>query len=224
MIAAQIRLQYHGFRGEAEHVRRAYEQMETSAIEAGTSWQVETWSAISINLFGALWHDVIITKRALRETQRMKVNCPRSSATRSRPRRRTCCAAASRATAQTCTSRVLAKEAPLSRIGWSVSSGLLAEAYNQLGMHAEAKALCERVLAAVDADDRPYYAMRIVLEVPYAMALSALRRARARGGAPREPARLLRGRRQPGRARHRARSAGAHRASRAAIASASPST
>jgi hypothetical protein len=174
MIAAQIRLQYHGFRGEAEHVRRAYEQMETSAIEAGTSWQVETWSAIAINLFGALWHDVIITKRALRETQRMQTELPSlaryalsSEATyllrRGQPRE---CA--------DLYEPMLAQEPPLSRIGWSVSSGLLAEAYNQLGMHAEAKALCERVLSAVDVEDRPYYAMRIVLEVPYSLALSAL--------------------------------------------------
>lgn len=174
MIAAQLRLQYHGFRGEAEPVRRAYEQMETAAIEAGSSWQVETWSAISINLFGALWHDVIITKRALRETQRMMVDLPSleryaitSEATyllrRGQPRG---CA--------DLYEPVLAKEKPLSRIGWSVSSGLLAEAYNQLGMHAEAKALCEHVLAIVDPADRPYYAMRIVLEVPYAVALSAL--------------------------------------------------
>jgi tetratricopeptide (TPR) repeat protein len=174
MIAAQIRIQYHGFRGEAELVRRAHEQMESSAIEAGSAWQVETWSAIAINLFGALWHDVIITKRALRETQRMQVQVPSleryaiaSEATymlrRGQPR-----------DCVTLYESFLPEEPPLSRIGWSVSSGLLAEAHNQLGMHEEAKALCEAVLAKVDAEDRAYYAMHIVLEVPYAMALSAL--------------------------------------------------
>jgi tetratricopeptide (TPR) repeat protein len=174
MIATQIRLQYHGFRGEAEQVRKAYERMEACAIEVGSSWQVETWSAIAINLFGSFWHDIIITKRAMRDTQRMVPELPslkRYAITseavylmrRGQPRD---CA--------DLYEPLLAAEAPLSRIGWSVSSGLLAEAYNQLGMHQEAKALCERVLATVSLEDRPYYAMRIAIEVPYGVALAAL--------------------------------------------------
>jgi tetratricopeptide (TPR) repeat protein len=140
----------------------------------GSSWQVETWSAIAINLFGAFWHDVIVTKRALRDTQRMVPELPslkRYAITseavylmrRGQPRD---CA--------DLYEPLLAEEPPLSRIGWSVSSGLLAEAYNLLGMHEEAKALCERVLATVGAEDRPYYAMRIAVEVPYGVALAAL--------------------------------------------------
>jgi len=174
MIATQIRLQYHGFRGEAEQVRSAYERMEACAIEVGSSWQVETWSAISINLIGAFWHDIIITKRALRDTQRMVGELPslkRYAITseavylmrRGQPRD---CA--------DLYEPLLAAEPPLSRIGWSVSSGLLAEAYNQLGMHKEAKELCERVLATVHVEDRPYYAMRLAVEVPYGVALAAL--------------------------------------------------
>lgn len=174
MIATQIRLQYHGFRGEAELVRKAHERMEACAIEVGSSWQVETWSAIAINLFGSFWHDIIITKRALRETQRMAHELPslkRYAITseavylmrRGQPRD---CA--------DLYEPLLAQEPPLSRIGWSVSSGLLAEAYNQLGMHREAKELCERVLATVSVEDKPYYAMRIAVEVPYGVALAAL--------------------------------------------------
>jgi tetratricopeptide (TPR) repeat protein len=51
---------------------------------------------------------------------------------------------------------------------------LLAESYNQLGMHAEAKAVCERALSLIDPEDRVYFAMRIELELPYAVALSSL--------------------------------------------------
>ena len=174
MIATQIRLQYHGFRGEAEQVRAAYERMEACAIEVGSAWQVETWSPIATNLFGALWHDVILTKRSLRDTQRIAAELPslrRYAITseaiylqrRGQPR-----------DGADLFEPLLAEEPALSRIGWSVTAGLLAEAYNQLGMHAEAKALCERVLSTVPLEDKPYYAMRIAVEVPYAIALAAL--------------------------------------------------
>jgi serine/threonine protein kinase/tetratricopeptide (TPR) repeat protein len=174
LIASQIRLQYHGFRGEAEQVRNAYERMEAAAIRAGSSWQVETWSPIAINLFAALWHDIVIVKHMMHETRRQAAEIPsiaRYALTaealyllrRGQPR-----------DAVELFESVLAQEAPLSRIGWSVTSGLLAEAYNELGMHEEARALCERVLSTVSAEDRPYYAMRVPVEIPYALALSAL--------------------------------------------------
>jgi tetratricopeptide (TPR) repeat protein len=174
MIAAQLRLQYHGFRGETEQVRRAYERMENCAIQTGSSWQVETWSAISINLFATLWHDVIIAKRAMRETQRMKDDLPSlaryalsSEGTyllrRGQPRE---CADVYE--------RLLAAEAPLSRVGWSTCHGLLAEAYNQLGLHAQAKTVCERALSMIAPEDRVYFAMRLDLELAYAVALSGL--------------------------------------------------
>jgi hypothetical protein len=148
--------------------------MEACAIEVGSSWQVETWSAIAINLFAAFWHDIIIIKRALRDTQRMVPELPSLKRyaiaaeavyllRRGQPR-----------DAADLYEQLAAEEAPLSRIGWSVSAGLRAEAYNQLGMHGEAKALCERVLATVSLEDRPYYAMRMAIEVPYGVALAAL--------------------------------------------------
>jgi hypothetical protein len=174
MIASQLRLQYHGFRGEAEQVLKAYERMEACAIQAGSSWQVETWSAISINLFASLWHDVITAKRAMRETQRMKNGLPSLERY----------AISSEATyllrrgqARECADLyepLLAAEPPMSRIGWSTSSGLLAEAYNQLGMHREAKALCERVFAEVGTQDRVYFAMRMPVDIAWAVAVAAL--------------------------------------------------
>ena len=148
LIAAQLRLQYHGFRGETEQVREAFEQVETRAIQTGYAWQVESWAAIAVNLFGGLWNDVILTKRSLDETERLRHEIP----TLDRYAR------SSRATyllqrgdPRECIEvylPMLAQEAPLQRIGWSVSCGLMAEAHNQLGEHARAREICERVLAA----------------------------------------------------------------------------
>jgi hypothetical protein len=174
LIAAQLRLQYHGFRGETEPLRHAFAQMEASAIHAGHTWQVETWAAIAVNLFGGLWHDVIITKRSLDETERLMLDVPSlaryaasSKATyllqRGEPRE---CAEVYET--------LLARERPLERIGWSVSSGLLAEAYNQLGEHARARQICEQVLAVADPLDALYSGLRLSLEIPFCNALCAL--------------------------------------------------
>ncbi len=174
LIAAQLRLQYHGFRGETEQVRAAFEQVEARAIQTGYAWQVETWAAIAINLFGGLWNDVILTKRSLDETERLRHEIP----TLDRYAR------SSRATyllqrgdPRECIEvylPVLAQEAPLQRIGWSVSSGLMAEAHNQLGEHARAREICERVLAAADPEDGAYYAFRLPVELPLCYALAGL--------------------------------------------------
>lgn len=174
MIAAQLRLQYHGFRGETEQVRKAYERMESCAIQTGSSWQVETWSAISINLFATLWHDVIIAKRAMRETQRMKDDLPSLTRYALSSEGTYLLRRGQPAECAEVYERLLAAEQPLSRIGWCTCHGLLAEAYNQLGMHDKAKAVCERALSVIAPDDRVYFAMRIELELPYAVALSGL--------------------------------------------------
>ncbi|HEX2677616.1 MAG TPA: hypothetical protein VHM19_13275, partial [Polyangiales bacterium] len=174
LVAEQLRVQYHGFRGEAEEVRKAQESMEGCAIQLGFSWQVETWSAIVINLYGALWQDLIVSKRALDETARMAHEVP--SLTRY--------AITSDATYQLLRGKprecielyksVLPKEKPLERIGWSVSHGLLANAYNEVGEHGQAKAICETVFATVDPADEPYCGMRLPTEIAYAFALAGV--------------------------------------------------
>ncbi len=174
LVAAQLRLQYHGFRGEAEQVRRAFEQMEAYAIQAGSGWQVEIWSAITINLFATTWGDVILAKRAMDETERILDELPsveryaitsRAAYLLLRGQPRDCA---------DIYDRILPNEPPQSRIGWSVSHGLWADALNQLGQHERARALCEKVFATVDPQDAAYYAMRIAVELPYATALASL--------------------------------------------------
>lgn len=174
LVAAQLRLQYHGFRGEAEEVRRAYERMETCAIQAGSSWQVEIWSAITINLFAAVWGDIILAKRSMDETERILDEVPsveryaitsRAAYLLQRGKPRECA---------DIYERLLPREPPLSRIGWSISHGLWADALNQQGEHERARQLCEKVFATVDPEDVVYYAMRIEVELPYAVALASL--------------------------------------------------
>jgi tetratricopeptide (TPR) repeat protein len=176
LIAAQLRLQYHGFRGETDPVRAAFVQLEARAIESGHGWQVETWAAIAVNLFGGLWNDVIMAKRSLDETERLCVEIPslRRYALSSRATY-----SLQRGEPHACIETyvaMLAEERPLERVGYCVSNGLLAEAHNQLGDHARALQICERALALSDPDDAVYYGLRLPAEIALCNALAGLGR------------------------------------------------
>ncbi|MDH5670741.1 MAG: AAA family ATPase [Myxococcales bacterium] len=174
LIAAQLRLQYHGFRGEVEEVREAYERMETAAIRAGCSWQVEVWAPLAVNLFGALWQDLVIAKRTMTETRHLGRQAPgleRYEVTAEAVYELT------RGNAGGCVARLeslFPNEQPLERVGWSADMGILAQAHNELGDHESAKRVCEEVLAVADPRDASYYAVRIAFELPYAIALASL--------------------------------------------------
>ncbi|HVW27610.1 MAG TPA: protein kinase [Polyangiaceae bacterium] len=50
MAADQIRMLYHAFRGESEHVQRYRERVELFAVQGSTTWQAELfWPALLIN-------------------------------------------------------------------------------------------------------------------------------------------------------------------------------
>ncbi len=174
LIAAQLRLQYHGFRGEAEQVRRAYERMEQCAIQAGSGWQAEIWSGITINLFATAWGDIVLAKRSMDETERIRAELPSIERYALTSRAAYLLQRGKFGECADIYKRLLPQEPTQSRIGWSVSHGLWAEALNQLGDPGQARSLCEKVFVTVDPEDAKYYAMRIDVELPYARALALL--------------------------------------------------
>lgn len=174
LIAAQLRLQYHGFRGEADAVARATAQMEACAVQTGYSWQVEAWSAITINLFGGLWRDVLVTKRAMDESGRLaqevrslEYHAKNAKAIyvleRGQPR-----------DAAKLLEDALANERPFERIGWCTMSGMLAESLNRLGEHRRAQQLCEDRLRERDPEDAVYGGLHLPLELALINALAGL--------------------------------------------------
>jgi hypothetical protein len=173
LIAAQLRLQYHAFRGESEQMKAAFTQMEACAVQSGYTWQVQTWAAITVNLVGGLVNDLMMIKRALDETERMAVEV--SSLERY--------AASSRALyllqrgmPRECIevyTEMFRHEAPGERAGWSASCGLLAEAHNQVGEHQRAKQLCEGVFRQ-NPDGAVYAGMRLPADLAYIAALTSL--------------------------------------------------
>ena len=174
LVAAQIRLQYHGLRGEVEQSRRAFADLEACAVRSGSTWQVQTWAAVTVNLTGTLLQDLMMTKRSLDETERLAPEIPslaryaqssKGAYLLLRGQPRECIDVLE---------RMFQAEAPFERTGWSPSRGLLADAYNRSGQHERARQICEHVFEHAEPEDARYSAQRLMVEVAYAFALASL--------------------------------------------------
>ena len=174
LAAAQLRRQYHGFRGETEEMARAAGQVEALALRTGSAWQAETFSAIITNYFASLWHDLMTSKRALDETERIAVEVPSLERYAMSSRAVYMLARGKPSDCVTLYDRLLEKEARRERIGWSASIGLLAEALNQLGEHTRARQLCEEALATREPGDEIYVHLLLPVHTSLVAALGAL--------------------------------------------------
>jgi tRNA A-37 threonylcarbamoyl transferase component Bud32 len=163
LIACQLLRVYHTFRGDAEAVREANARVDGYALQTGTTWQVEMWSAIFTNYAAAMWGDPVDAKQALDETERLAAEVPslqryalssRGLYHRLRGQTREASAALE---------QVMAQERPFERIGWSPVAGVLADAYNAAGEYARAKELCERVQREAEPGDAIYIALGLPL-------------------------------------------------------------
>ena len=174
LAAAQLRRQYHGFRGETDEMNRAASQVEALALRTGSAWQAETFSAILTNYMASLWHDLMTSKRALDETERIAVEVPSLDRYVASSRAVYMLARGKPNECVALYERMLEKEQPRERIGWSASNGLCAEALNALGEHARARTLCEEALAKLEPGDEKYVHMLLPLHTSLVAALGAL--------------------------------------------------
>src|SRR5204863_70542 len=67
-------------------------------------------------------------------------------------------------------------QVPRSYIGWGATMGYLARGYNELGRHAEARDVCEQVLARLTDADREYVSHFLLLELEHSIADAELGR------------------------------------------------
>jgi hypothetical protein len=174
LIAAQLRLQYHAFRGEPEHVKAAFARMEACAVQSGYTWQVQTWAAITTNIVGGLLHDLMMAKRALDEAERVADEVPSLERYVQSSRGTYLLLRGMPRESIEVFEEMFKHEAPGERAGWTIACGSLADAYNQVGDHARAKQVCERVLQTNDPGDAVYAGMRLTVDLAYVVALASL--------------------------------------------------
>jgi tetratricopeptide (TPR) repeat protein len=176
MVAEQVRANYHANRGEVEQAEHYRRRVEQHAIDAGTAWQAETWSSSSMTNAATITRDVIGIKRATQDLDRLSTRIPRLelfanlarsayATMRGEPRR-----------AVELGERVRAEHPPMSYIGWSAAEANLAWAYNELGEHEKAVAICDETLARLSDEELSYVAFRLRLLTHRAVAVANLGR------------------------------------------------
>jgi hypothetical protein len=185
MIASALRSIHFANRGDLVQARFHREQVDVYAIQVGSSWQVELWEAAAMILVYGQLGDVT---DMLRVADRLDELAKQYPSLELYARLSRMCLVFVRyddgslqLDAETSVPstlnemlELLASMPDRSFIGWGIAHGSTARALNYVGRHADAKALCERALACLTADDRPFVTLFLQIELERACAEAGL--------------------------------------------------
>jgi hypothetical protein len=171
MSADQVRMMYYGNRGNVEQFHHYRQQVEMHAIQRGSAWQVETWTCSGLITVYLRTGDVGGLKDCVEQLKRLSAEVP---SLRIAYLRALGAYLQLRGTPQEALPILGQEEKPGAVLGWSRGEGLRARAYNSLGQHAQAKAICIATLARLSADDRAFCALNLGTEIELARAEAGL--------------------------------------------------
>lgn len=175
MIASQIRYLYYMNRGHFATAARHRDEVEMHAAHVGSAWQVETWEAASLIPVYTVLGDVDAMTRVKASLEELAKTVP-SLRFYSRLAGYALMLVLGDSLEESlhAFSEEIASHPPRSFIGWATSKAFIARAYNQLGHHAEARALCAPALAFVTEADREYVSLFLWLDIEMANADAGL--------------------------------------------------
>lgn len=177
--ATQIRMLYHGGRGELAQAEDCRKRMELHAIQTGSAWQVEV--TVPLTLAGVYFWlgDVVGLKRATEQIEQLAVRFQSPSLERSARLARANFLLLRGSTEEAIAAyrAVLDETPPRGFLGQARGLGHLADACNRLGRHDDALRVCEDALSHVRPQDRRFVRMFLVLEIQLALAEAGLGRA-----------------------------------------------
>ena len=173
MIASQLRFLYYTMRGEFAKAAPHREQVELHAAHVGSVWQVETWEAPALILITTALSDIVGGTRTAHRLELMSRSVP-SLKRHTRLAKQGVMLAGGEAGYTASVAAEYATHKPRSYIGWAATMGFLARGYNELGQHAEAKAVCERTLSHVTEADREYVSLFLLPDIELAIADAGL--------------------------------------------------
>jgi hypothetical protein len=191
MIASQVRALYHAYRGELELAREQAREVELHALQLGTASQVELWEPAAMILAYTTVGDVVELRRVAERLRALAPSVPSLARYAQlaelaldyvrwiavEPASLTVEASDNRKNAEAFVERaapLIESAEPRSFIGWGATCGYLARALNALDHYAQARAVCEKALATLDAEDRAFVALFLDLELELAVAEAGL--------------------------------------------------
>ena len=153
VIAEQIRLLHHAYRGESEQVQVYRDRVEQLAVQGNATWQSELfWPAMLINA-DVLTGDTVAARRTSEQLTRRSQEVPSLSVYAQAAH------AAYLALRGDLDESIAAYEAllpqlpPKRRVAWLTTRAYFAEALNWAGKHARAKQLLQEALAHTQPSD-----------------------------------------------------------------------
>jgi hypothetical protein len=174
MIASQLRALHHVSRGEFTLAAKHRELVELYAAHVGSAWQAELWEGAALFICYANASDVAGMMRVADQLPNLSASAPGVALYARLARLALRVLRGDRTAADAMAADADLMCAPRSFVGWSTCRGMLARAYNQVGEHAKAKAVCEAALALVTAEDRDYAGMFLMLDLELAHAEAGL--------------------------------------------------
>jgi hypothetical protein len=144
------------------------------AAHVGSAWQVETWEAVSLIPVYTALDDVDAMTRVTARLEELARTVP-SLKFYARLARHALTLLLSHSPEEIVAhAKEVTGHAPRSYIGWATTQAFAARAFNQIGDHASAKAICEASLLHVDDADREYVTLFLHLDIEMAHAEAGL--------------------------------------------------
>jgi hypothetical protein len=172
--ALRVRMTYHAYRGQIEHTQHCRHLLELSAIQNGTSWQVE-WLSLPIEgLASATWTDLVGLRRAVERLDSLVIEVPSFVHMRDAIRLGYRFRRGDFAEAAELGDSYITQHPPMTIIGWASAYAITALAHVELGQVERAREICELAWAHVDEEDRAYVILYASLEAAHATVLAML--------------------------------------------------
>jgi tetratricopeptide (TPR) repeat protein len=174
IVAEQIAMVAHAYRGESREAQRCQQRVETLALQGGTTWQTDIFIPVNLLIAHYLAGDIVALKHARQQLLRRAAEVPsiavfgRLAAALIQLSRGRCAEALE-------TFEQLKDEfRPRERNGWASLPATMAAAYTGVGEPARARALCLETLAIIRPTDFEFPMAYVHVERELARAEAAL--------------------------------------------------
>ena len=167
MSADQVRMLYHGNRGDIEELDRYRRLVEVHAIQRGTAWQVETWAFSGLGAVYMRTEDAAGMKYCFEQLKRLSADVPSLRLTASRAE---FSYLVLRGTPADALASGPALEEPRAVLGWARGEAVHARAHNAVGDHGRAREICLGTLERFAPGDLDFPALNLSVEIELARA------------------------------------------------------
>ena len=172
--AKRVRMTYHTVRGAREAADRERKELDLLAIQGGTTWQVEWFSAPIEGLAGAIIGDLLATRRALEKLETLVGYVPSLQPLRDSVRIGYHYRRGEHTRVAELGEAYVAKHAPRTIIGWGPTYAIIALSMCECGQAARALEITTRATSILDDNDHAYFVMYAPLVVAHAAAYAML--------------------------------------------------